>query len=78
MILLGISIQAQVIDVCLYLGPAGNQFLYKGSASQDIEHFIHQLLIESRGFRDTEGRDLPAEDTALRVYKGEQFLGCSS
>ena len=32
---------------------------------------------ESRGIRDTEGQALPAEDTALRGYKGEQFLGCS-
>ena len=77
MIVLGISIQAHVIDVCLRLSPAGTQFLYKGSASQDIHDFIHQLLKESRGIRDTEGHDLPAEDLALRGYKGEQFLGCS-
>ena len=77
MILLGISIQANVIDVCLHISPAGNQFLYKGVASQDIWDSIHQLLKESRGIWDTEGHDLPAEDTALRGYKGEQFLGCS-
>ena len=77
MILLGISTQAHVIDVCLHLSPAGNQFLCKGSVSQDIYDFIYQVLKESRGIRHTEGRDLPTEDTALRVYKGEQFLGCS-
>ena len=36
MILLGISTQVQVIDVRDRLSPAGNQFLYKGSAFQDI------------------------------------------
>ena len=36
MILLGISTQPHVVDVCLHLSPAGNQFLHKGSASQDI------------------------------------------
>ena len=36
MILLGISTQAQVIDVCPDLSPARNQFLHKGTASQDI------------------------------------------
>ena len=77
MILLGISTQAHVVDVCLHFSPAGNQFLNKGSVSQDIWDFVHQLLKECRGIRDTEGHDLPAEDTALRGYKGEQFLGCS-
>ena len=74
---LGVSTQAHVIDVCLHLSPTGNQFLYKGSASQDLEDFIHQLLKESRGIRNTQRHDLPAEDTTLRGYKGEQFLGCS-
>ena len=36
MILLGISTQAHVTDVHLHLSPTGNQFLYKGSASQDM------------------------------------------
>ena len=36
MILLGISNQAHFVDVCLHFSPTGNQFLYKGSASQDI------------------------------------------
>ena len=36
MILPGIRTQAHIIDVCLHLSPTGNQFLYKGSASQDI------------------------------------------
>ena len=36
MILLGISTQAHVMDVGLHLSPPRNQFLYKGSASQDI------------------------------------------
>ena len=35
-IFLGISTQAHVIRVCLHLSRMGNQFLYKGSASQDI------------------------------------------
>ena len=78
MILLGIITQAQVIDVRPHLRPVGNQFLYKGSASQYIWDLFHQLLNESRGIRDTERHDLPPEDTALRGYKGEQFLGCSA
>ena len=77
MILLGISTQAHVLNVSLHFGPGGDQFLNKGSASQDIYDFIHQLLNKSRGIRDTKGHDLPAEDRALRGYKGEQFLGCS-
>ena len=36
MILLGISTQAHVVDVCLHLSLAGNHFLHKGSASQDV------------------------------------------
>ena len=28
--------QADVLHVCLHPSPAGNQFLYKGSASQEI------------------------------------------
>ena len=36
MILLGIGTQAHVIDVCFHLSPAGNQLLYKESASQDL------------------------------------------
>ena len=36
MILVGISTQAHVIDVCLHLSPVGNQFPYKASVSQDI------------------------------------------
>ena len=74
--LLGITTQAHVLDVCPHLSSAGNQFLHKGSASQNIWDFIHQLLEECGGVRDTEGHDLPAEDEALRGYKGEQFLGC--
>ena len=35
MILLGISTQAHIPDACLHPSPAGNQFLYNGSASQD-------------------------------------------
>ena len=77
MILLSISTQAHVIDVCLHHSPAGNLFLHKGYASQDIYDLIRQLLKESSGIRDTEGHDLPAEDTALTGYKGEQFLGWS-
>ena len=77
MILLGISTQGHIIDVCLHLRPAGNQFLYKASGSQDTLDFIHHLLKENRGIRDTEGHDLRAEDTAFGGYKGEQFLGCS-
>ena len=74
MIILGISTQADVTDVWLHLSPAGSQFLYEGSASQDIWEFIHQLLKKSRGIRDTEGHDFPAEDPAFRGYKDEQFL----
>ena len=77
MILLRISTQTHVINACLHLSPAGNQFLHRGSASQDIEDFFHQLLKESRDIRDFEDHDLPLEDTALRGYRGEQFLGCS-
>ena len=36
MSLVGISPRAHVADVCLPLSPAPNQFLYMGSASQDI------------------------------------------
>ena len=77
MILLGMSTQAHVIDLCLHLSSPGNQFLYKGPASQDTQDFMHQLLKESKGIRDAERHYLPAEDTDLRGYKGEQFLGCS-
>ena len=49
MILLGIRTQAHVIDVCLHLSLAGNQFLHKGSASQDIQGYMHQLLKEGKG-----------------------------
>ena len=63
--------------MCVHLSPAGNEFLNKGSASQDIQDYIHQLPKECRGIGDTQGHDLPAEDTALRGYKDEQFLGCS-
>ena len=31
---------------------------------------------ECKGIRNTEGHDLPAEDTAVGRDKGEQFLGC--
>ena len=69
MILLGISTQAHVIDVCLHLSPAGNQFLYKGSASQDIEDFIDQLLKESRCIRDTGGKTFQQKTQPLRITK---------
>ena len=36
MLLLGISTKAHIIDVCLPFRPAGNQFLNRGSISQDI------------------------------------------
>ena len=48
MILLGSSTQALMVDVWLHFGPAGNQFLHKGSVLQDISDFIHQLLKECR------------------------------
>ena len=37
MMLSGIDTQAHVVDVCLHLSPAGNQFLHKGYAHRDIE-----------------------------------------
>ena len=77
MILLGISTQAHVINVGNHLSPAENQFPHKGSASQDISEFIHQLLKECMGICDPKGHDLPAQDTAISGYQGEQFLGCS-
>ena len=64
MVLLCITTQANVVDMCLHFSLAENQFLYKGSASQDIEDFVHQLLKEWWGLPDTEGHDLSADDTA--------------
>ena len=36
MILMRISNQADIIDVCLHFGPTGNQFLRRESVSQDM------------------------------------------
>ena len=69
MILLGISTKAHVIDVCLNLSPVGNQFLYKGSASQDIWDFIHQLVKESRAFATSKGMTFQRKTRPLGVTK---------
>ena len=44
MVLFGISTQTHVIDVGLHFCPSGNQLLYKRSAPQYVENFVHQFL----------------------------------
>ena len=77
MILLGISTQAHIDNLCLHFGSAGNQFLQKNPVPGDIWDFDHQLVKETGRFSKTEGHDLPAEETALRSDKHEQFVACS-
>ena len=76
MVLLGIGTQTHIIDVGLYLCPSGNQLLYKRSASQYVQNFVHRFLEECRGVGYPKRHDLPFKHTTLRGYKGQTFLSC--
>ena len=49
MVLLGPGTQTHVIDVGLHFYPSGNQILYKRSAPQYVQNFVHQFMEERGG-----------------------------
>ena len=77
MVLFCIGTQTHVIDVGLHFCLSGNQLLYKRSAPQYVQNFLHQLLEECRGVGYPQWHDVPFQHTTLKGYKGQQFLSCS-
>ena len=62
MILLGISTQAEIIQVGLHLCLAAHQCVRQGPVSNHTYDFLHQLLKQGRGICDTNGHALSSED----------------
>ena len=69
--LIGISTQAHIVNVCPHFGLAGNLFLHKGPPSRYITFYSSSLEIGQEYLQNTEGHDLLAENTAFRRDKGE-------